>query len=140
MKSKWAVCCAPVIRLPDTTIGETESVLAADWTVRVRGHEFVVLAGTRTDGASIPRFLWRVCGHPLQAPRVYAALAHDWLYRHGWRIGITRKEADRVYRALLRHFGISAWRAAVEYRALRWFGARHYNSGSSGSSGIRRLE
>ena len=80
MKTKWADCCAPTIRFPDTTLGETESVLAEDWTVRVRGYEFVVPAGTRTDGASIPRFLWRVCGHPLQAPRLYAALLHDWIY------------------------------------------------------------
>ena len=54
-----------------------------DWHVEVRGFEFTVPAGTRTDGASIPRFLWRVCGHPLQAPRVYAATLHDWLYEHG---------------------------------------------------------
>lgn len=131
MRTEWADCCAPVIRLPDTTLGETEAVLAEDWTVRVRGHEFVVQAGTRTDGASIPRLLWRVCGHPLQAPRVYAALAHDWLYRNGWRFGITRKEADRIYRALLRHFGISAWRAAIEYTALRGFGGAHYKKGKN---------
>ena len=154
MRTKWANCAAPIIRLPISTLGEKEAVLMEPWTIYwVAGFaDIVIPAGATTDGASIPRFLWRVCGHPLQSPRVYAALAHDWLYRNGWRFGITRKEADRIYRALLRHFGVSAWRAAVEYRALRWFGARHYNSGSSGSSGtsgfsgssgssgIRRLE
>ena len=39
---------------------------------------------------------------------------------------LTRKEADGCYRALLRHFGVAAWRANIEYYALRLFGARHY--------------
>ena len=35
------------------------------------------------------------------------------------------------YRALLRHFGISAWRAAIEYTALRLFGGAHYKKGKN---------
>lgn len=89
-------------------------------------YDIEIPAGATTDGASIPRLLWRVCGHPLQAPRVYAAVAHDWIYRNAWRLGFTRREADRIYRALERHFGIGACSAAVEYRVLRWFGGRHY--------------
>ena len=80
MKSKWANCCAPIIRHPIVELGEKDSVLQEDWTVEVNGYRFTVPAGTSTDGASIPRFLWRVCGHPLQAPRLYAALLHDWIY------------------------------------------------------------
>ena len=53
-------------------------------------------------------------------------MAHDWIYRNAWRLGFTRREADRIYRALERHFGIGACAAAVEYRVLRWFGGRHY--------------
>ena len=86
MNTEWADCCAPDVRLPDTTRGETECVLLSDWTVSVRGHTFA--AGTTTDGASIPRFLWRICGHPYQVPRAYAALLHDWLYRNGKNICI----------------------------------------------------
>lgn len=130
MITKWASCTAPIIRLPISTLGETEAVLMEAWHVDdVRGLSFEVPAGTRTDGASIPRFLWRVCGHPLQAPRVYAALLHDWLYTYGWQLGISRKEADRCYRALLRHFGVSAWSAEIEYSMLRLFGAAHYTKG-----------
>lgn len=80
MRTKWANCSAPIIRLPISTLGETEAVLVEDWTVEVCGYRFTVPAGATTDGASIPRFLWRVCGHPLMAPRVYAALQHDWIY------------------------------------------------------------
>ncbi len=143
MTTKWASCAAPIIRLPITPLGETDAVLMEDWHIdEVCGFRFTVPAGTRTDGASIPRFLWRLCGHPLQAPRVYAAVLHDWLYGdfepnaaqiHDSRYfcyalpsDLTRREADECYYALLRHFGIAAWRANIEYSVLRLFGARHY--------------
>ena len=80
MKTEWANCAAPIIRHPIADLGEKYSVLQEDWTVEVCGYRFTVPAGTSTDGASIPRFLWRVCGHPLESPRLYAALLHDWIY------------------------------------------------------------
>ena len=143
MITEWASCSAPIIRLPISTLGETDAVLMEDWHVDdVCGFRFVVPAGTRTDGASIPRFLWRICGHPLQAPRVYAALLHDWLYSdfklnaaalHDSRYycyalpsDLYRKEADECYRALLRHFGVPAWAATIEYYMIRLFGGSHY--------------
>jgi hypothetical protein len=132
MITKWASCAAPIIRLPISTLGETEAVLMDDWHIdRVCDLRFDIDAGTTTDGASIPRFLWRVCGHPLEAPRVYAALLHDWLYAVGWQMGISRKKADEIYRALLRHFGVSAWIAATEYYALRLCGGAHYVEGET---------
>ena len=129
MKTDFADCSSPLIRLP--IWGETYACLMEDWHItEVCGHEFTVPMGTQTDGASIPRFLWRVCGHPLEAPRVYAAVLHDWLYAYGSEMGISRSTADSCYRAILRHFGISAWRAYTEYVALRLFGAAHYNKGA----------
>lgn len=128
MITEWASCAAPIIRLP--LWQEAEAVLMEAWHVEVRGFEFTVPAGARTDGASIPRMLWRVCGHPLETPRVYAATLHDWLYGGGAG-GITRKEADECYYALLRHFGVAGWRAKIEYWALRMFGAGHYGARSA---------
>ena len=146
MTTEWASCAAPIIRLPLSPLGETEAVLAEPWHIsEVCGFSFIVPAGTTTDGASIPRFLWRLCGHPLQTPRVYAALLHDWLYSdfqlttaaiHDSKYydsalptDLTRKEADECYRALLRHFGVPAWAATTEYYALRLFGGSHYKTG-----------
>ena len=141
MTTKWARCSAPIIRLPISTLGETDAVLAEDWHVEVGDDMHVVFFtvpnGTTTDGASIPRFLWRLCGHPLMVPRVYAAVLHDWLYSCGPVIEhndgeeprfVTRKEADGYYYALLRHFGVPAWAAAIEYCALRLFGGSHYKT------------
>ena len=133
MRTPYADCSAPLIRLP--VWGETDAVLMEDWHIEdVANFTFTVPAGTTTDGASIPRFLWRVCGHPLEAPRVYAAMLHDWLYAgvdpddtQGVKPSeISRKEADLCYYFLLRHFGVCRFKAAVEYLALRMFGGSHY--------------
>lgn len=119
--SRWT---APLVRLP---IGDNgEATLMEDWLVEVRGWSFAVPAGTATDGASIPRALWCVCGHPLQAPRVYAALVHDWLYGGGGPDEMTRAEADAVYRDLLVAFGWGRAKAWIEWTALRMFGASHW--------------
>lgn len=137
MITKWANCTDPIIRVPLVSLGEKDAVLMEDWHIDdVSGFRFTVPAGTRTDGASIPRFLWRICGHPLMAPRVYAALLHDWLYGGGeptdpsdacaWPCDLSREEADGCYYAISRHFGIPWWKAAIEHRALRWFGKAHY--------------
>lgn len=75
--------------------------------------------GFATDGASIPRLLWRLCGHPFEAPRVVAALAHDWLYSSH---ATDRRTADMAFRALCWTVGVGRVRAEVEYRALRAFG------------------
>ncbi len=124
---------APLIRL--RVYGETDAVLMEDWFIPdLANYAFTVPAGTTTDGASIPRFLWRVCGHPLEAPRVYAAMLHDWLYsgvdpdkpRGARPSEISRKDADLCYYFLLRHFGVSRFKAMVEYIALRLFGGSHY--------------
>jgi hypothetical protein len=58
--------------------------------------EFVVPANFSSDGASIPRFFWRIIGHPFSASRLYQSIGHDYLYRvqpHGW----SRRDADRWY-------------------------------------------
>lgn len=117
----------PAVRLPMSD-GEG-AVLMHEWTVCVRGIWFIVPVGTETDGASIPRALWRVCGHPLAYPRVYAALLHDWIYGGGGRDDCpTRADADAVYRDLLVDLGWGRWRAFIEYAALRIFGGSHWTS------------
>lgn len=129
MKTKYADCCFPIVTLP---IGDEEyAALMEAWAVSVGPFEAVVVpAGTRTDGASIPRILWPLCGHPLQAPRAYAALFHDYLYSGGVP-GCTRAQADKCYFLLLRHYGVSWLKAKTEYCALRMFGWSHWLSSFS---------
>lgn len=126
MVTRWADADFPIVATNDGV-----AYLDADWrvTVRlsvfdvVRSSVFVVPAGFSSDGASVPRALWWLCGDPMERPRLYAALLHDWLYTTGV---VSRAEADAIYYAMLRHFGYSPMDASVNYLAVRLFGSRHY--------------
>ena len=91
----------PIVRLPMSP-GEP-AVVMEDWHVVVGSREYVIPAGFRSDGASIPQWLWFVCGTPMQAPRLYAAIWHDAAYS-GMFAGMTRFLADLGYMAMLIHF------------------------------------
>lgn len=99
--------------------------LAESWHVALRGEWFVIPEGYRTDGASIPRFLWRVCGHPFSGVRMIPALVHDALYDDLIPCD-DRKVADKFYRDGLIEQGFARWKARLEYTALRWFGGSHW--------------
>ena len=103
--------------------------VASAWQVRIRyRHEeavLTILPGFTFDGASIPRVLWRLCGTPMDAPRVVAALAHDWLYAAH---KTTREAADFVYYDLMRAVGIPRWKCLLELTALRWCGGKAWKS------------
>lgn len=92
--------------------------VAEDWCIVTSLGIIRVKRGFVTDGASVPRMAWFLAGHPMESPRVLAALAHDWLYAAHV---CTREEADAVYREILLRYR-AAWRVAVEHAALRVFG------------------
>ena len=110
-------------------IGNTH-VVAADWHIEGvlpdgRCFYITVRKGFIFDGASIPRALWRLCGHPMEVPRVAAALAHDWLYASH---AVDRATADAIYREICRMVGISWLRYSVEYGTLRVCGGAAWYS------------
>lgn len=90
--------------------------------------EFWIKAGFVFDGASIPRFLWRLCGHPLEAPRIAAALIHDWLYRAHLT---DRKTADDIFNAICKDIGMTCLRTGPEWAALRVFGGIAWNNNNN---------
>ena len=96
-------------------------------------YELVCPEGLRTDGASIPRFFWRVIGHPMDLQYFEAAVVHDagyggkliWRHRHGERYLAeehTRQEVDRLFRALMKDRGVSKIRRNLMYLAVRLCG------------------
>ena len=99
-------------------------VLVEDFHVLVDGMMFTVPAGFKTDGASIPRFLWRLCGHPLETRRFPIAVLHDWLYEVDQ--GLTRQQVDEIYRDGLVSLGYGKWTANTEYYAIRLFGGSRW--------------
>lgn len=114
------------VRMPDYH-GDTKTgkhVVSAAWQVSgvlPDGRLFTVRirAGFAFDGASIPRLLWRVCGHPMEVPRVAAALAHDLLYAAQV---CDRSTADAIYAEICRMVGMGSIRVSIEKSALWAFG------------------
>jgi len=113
------------VKMPDVRVVHgSNMILLTDWHIEGMLPDGRVLyldvkAGFRFDGASIPRILWRVCGHPLEAPRIAAALAHDWIYASK---SASRADADLIYRIVCAWVGIRPFCRNVEYVALRLCG------------------
>lgn len=93
--------------------------LAVEWQAENEaGH---IPTGFKTDFASTPRFLWSI--FPPQAEYSMAAIVHDNLYRSH---DVPRKKADRIFRSLMQHLEVPAWKISAMYRAVRWFGGGPY--------------
>ena len=117
----------PVYR-GDATTGR--HVVAVAWQVSGvlpdgRVFSVRVAVGFSFDGCSVPRALWRLCGQPMEVPRVAAALAHDWLYAAHV---CDRATADEIFREVCKLVGLGAIRRNVEYYALRLAGGTAWNS------------
>lgn len=76
-----------------------------------------VPAGFESDGASLPRFFWRLIGHPFSMDYLREAILHDYFYRTQY---IPRKKADKIFLELLKKK--MPFRCYVIYYALRAFG------------------
>lgn len=85
----------------------------------------VVPAGTKSDGASVPRAVWSISGiRPDGLIRV-AALIHDWLCANkGINGRFSSEQSHRLFYLLMRHAGISKRRCQVAYWAVKVFGPK----------------
>jgi len=111
-------------------------VLDAPFVVTIK-YEAILTApfDMETDGASIPRFFWRLIGPPLTGKYRQAAVIHDagyigeleWKQIPGGRIRkYTRKEIDKLFLRLMKALKVPLWRRQLMYRAVRWFGGSHW--------------
>lgn len=78
------------------------------------------------DGASLPRFFWRVFGHPYDRKHIKGGVRHDWGYTVGGDAAI-RKAYDEQYREDLKADGQGFVLRWLEYLAVRVFGRSHFN-------------
>lgn len=85
------------------------------------GMLWVIPAGFRFNGASIPRKYWSLIGHPLQAEFVHPSGLHDLeceRQTHPWQ------EVHRRFYWALRARGVGWRRAELMYLAVRHKGPR----------------
>ncbi|MGN0832610.1 MAG: DUF1353 domain-containing protein [Kiritimatiellia bacterium] len=90
------------------------STVGGRWDVVVH-----VAPGFRTDGASIPRFLWRVFGSPYDPDILAAAIAHDALYRGEV---VPRKDADAAFLRMMAESGVRCRKRRLVWLGVRLFG------------------
>ncbi len=108
-------------------IPEEKRYLVATTVVYEVGEWLVeVPEGFKTDGASVPRFFWRIVGTPFEPDFIGPAVAHDYAYKN--KIG-TRRAADRAFRLLLDRTGVSRWRQWAMWLAVRVIGWMFYGRG-----------
>ena len=87
-----------------------------------------VPAGFSSDGASVPRFFWRLVFPPGDQKALKAAFVHDFLYRthpEGW----TREAADMLFLKLLLKEGIPKFSAVLAWLGVRLFGGKAWKAG-----------
>lgn len=107
------------------------------WTEGGTNYRVTIPAGWVTDKASVPEIAWSLIGpHELGEA---AALVHDFgygcvgqwgeslVFQYGdaWLAGgptWTRERVDRLFLRMMKESGISRWKSALAYRAVRWFG------------------
>lgn len=117
-------------QVASVAIGGGFRKLTDDFLIVIDGVVERISSGFIWDGASIPRVFWAKYGHPFDDQHEIPGLVHDAIYSGLFLGAYSRKDADRIYRALLRMQGVGWWQAMKEYCAVRWFGASHYIPGT----------
>ena len=83
------------------------------------GEVWVAPAGSVTDGASIPRYLWSIMGGPFEGQYRNAAVLHDVAYGEHNR---PWQDCDRMFYYAMRCSGVNAVEAKTMFYALFKFG------------------
>ena len=78
------------------------------------------------DGASIPRFGWRLFGHPYDQHHIRGGVRHDHAYAVGGDESV-RQAADERYREDLVEDGLHLVLAWIEYFGVRLRGRKHFH-------------
>ena len=104
--AKYPFCCKKPLR-----------VLIFD-NKKFKQYEFEIKEGYCYDGASIPRFFWRVIGSNAQAEFLIPALIHDVICENHQYVNNNRELSSNVFRALLIASGVSELKANIMFLAV----------------------
>ena len=90
-----------------------------------KGIIISVPRGFVTNGASIPRFFWRLW-HPLDNDTLEPAILHDYLYSRSSCLRCSRKEADKIFLNAMISKNVGKLKRNAFYYAVRLFAGGHF--------------
>lgn len=90
-------------------------------------YVIVIPKGFKTDFASIPRIFWNIIA-PI-GKWTLPSVMHDYLYSEGYRLGISRKQADKIFYQAMRKSFVAPITANIMWACVRLFARKHYNKG-----------
>lgn len=101
--------------------------LTKDLIYETDSQKFIVPKGFKTDFASIPRIFWTIIA-PI-GKHTLPAVLHDYLYTDGYKLGISRKQADKIFYNAMIDSHVARITANIMWFCVRVFAFRHYNKG-----------
>lgn len=110
--------------VPMAPFSKGKWILLCNVTYMYRGVSLSIPRNFVWDGASIPRIFWLTTGTPCDYAHILSGLIHDAMYEQ--KFNNDRKFCDECYRENLRKLGVSSYNVKKEYKAVRWFGGKHW--------------
>lgn len=91
------------------------------------GRLFIVPKGFKTNFASVPRILWWLIA-PV-GKHTLPSVLHDYLYEYGHILGVSRKEADKIFWDANEESNVARITNNVMWFCVRVFARKHYKKG-----------
>lgn len=110
--------------LKEPASGKGEWTLVRQLRYAGREQQFAVPPNFKTDGASVPRVMWHLL--PPFGRYLKAAVIHDYLYVTR---PVSRKDADGIFRRIMREAGVSKPKRYIMWAAVRVFGWVYWKDG-----------
>lgn len=102
-----------IVPVPDT---DRFFRLHEDFILEWKQNRYFLREGFKTDGASIPRILWPIVGHPFQPRLLAGAILHDALCQSNL---IPRIDSDRLLRQLAKAYGVQSTKVYIIYIGVK---------------------
>lgn len=88
------------------------------------GTKYTVPVGFKTNFASIPRIFWGIIAPT--GKHTNASILHDYLYENGYKLGVSRKRADKIFYDAMIDSSVANLTANIMWFCVRAFAYFHY--------------
>lgn len=91
------------------------------------GITYKIPKGFKTDFATIPRIFWNIIA-PI-GKHTLPSVLHDYLYTEGYKFGLNRKQADKIFWDAMIASHVAQITANIMWFCVRVFARKHFNKG-----------